>query len=391
MTRNGRGTGNVSPPIVTCCSCITSSSADCTFAGARLISSASTKLPNTGPSSVSKRPVSGRYTRVPMRSAGTRSGVNCTRLKVPPRTEASVFTVSVLARPGTPSSSTWPPASSATSSRSSIASWPTITRLISKSASSSAARGSSERWGGAGGTASIRASPLLTSSNDAAEEAERQRGASDQEQQAAAGDGGGDLPLLLLLSELRAESLVDGLEAARALGRECLAARRARDLLERARVGRDALRRHAAAEPLRAPHLDRALRRAECDGVDRDLRLAGDLCGADWVAARGRRPVREQHDRRGRALLSRCDRLVQDRGGRVDRLAGRGAAVHRHARDRGAHGIAVLRRALQYLRDLVERHHAHVHLAGDRREELEAGTLGGVEPARLDVGCGHRA
>ena len=35
---------------------MTSSSADCTFAGARLISSASRKLPNTGPSSVSKLP-----------------------------------------------------------------------------------------------------------------------------------------------------------------------------------------------------------------------------------------------------------------------------------------------------------------------------------------------
>src|SRR3954452_14367539 len=223
MTRNAVGPGNVSPPIVTCCSCITSSSADCTFAGARLISSARTKLPNTGPSSMSNWPVSGRYTRVPTRSAGTRSGVNCTRLNVPPRTEASVFTVSVLASPGTPSSSTWPPASSETSSRSSIASWPTITRLISKSASSSAARGSSERCpGGGGGTASIRPSPLQTGSNDAAEEAERQRGASDQEQQAAAGDGGGDLPLLLLLSELRAEALVDGLEAAGGPGCECL-------------------------------------------------------------------------------------------------------------------------------------------------------------------------
>ena len=40
-------------PIVTWRSCITSSSADCTFAGARLISSASRKLQKTGPSSVS--------------------------------------------------------------------------------------------------------------------------------------------------------------------------------------------------------------------------------------------------------------------------------------------------------------------------------------------------
>ena len=44
ITRNGRGTGCVSPPIVTWRSCITSSSADCTLAGARLISSASRKL-----------------------------------------------------------------------------------------------------------------------------------------------------------------------------------------------------------------------------------------------------------------------------------------------------------------------------------------------------------
>ena len=41
------------PPIETCRSAITSSSADCTLAGARLISSASTKLANTGPSSTS--------------------------------------------------------------------------------------------------------------------------------------------------------------------------------------------------------------------------------------------------------------------------------------------------------------------------------------------------
>ena len=54
--------------------------------------------------------------RVPTRSAGTRSGVNCRRLKEPPSTSATVLTVSVLARPGTPSSRTWPPASSATSS-----------------------------------------------------------------------------------------------------------------------------------------------------------------------------------------------------------------------------------------------------------------------------------
>src|ERR1044071_1258669 len=52
MTRNGSGTLCVSPAIVTWRSCITSSSALCTFAGARLISSASSRLQNTGPSEV---------------------------------------------------------------------------------------------------------------------------------------------------------------------------------------------------------------------------------------------------------------------------------------------------------------------------------------------------
>src|SRR3954451_11707951 len=82
--------------------------------------------------------------RVPTRSAGTRSGVNWSRLNEPPSTSATVLTVSVLASPGTPSSRTWPPASSATSRRSSMPSWPTITRLTSNSAASSASCASRE-------------------------------------------------------------------------------------------------------------------------------------------------------------------------------------------------------------------------------------------------------
>ena len=57
MTRNGSGIANVSRPMVTWRSCITSSSALCTFAGARLISSASSRLVKTGPSEVSNSPV----------------------------------------------------------------------------------------------------------------------------------------------------------------------------------------------------------------------------------------------------------------------------------------------------------------------------------------------
>ena len=50
MTRNGSGALKVSRPMVTWRSCMTSSSALCTLAGARLISSASTRLAKTGPS-----------------------------------------------------------------------------------------------------------------------------------------------------------------------------------------------------------------------------------------------------------------------------------------------------------------------------------------------------
>src|SRR6266542_890 len=75
--------------------------------------------------------------RVPTTSDGTRSGVNWMRLNEPLSTSASVLMVSVLARPGTPSSSRWPPARSAMKTRSSMASWPTTTRLISNRACSS--------------------------------------------------------------------------------------------------------------------------------------------------------------------------------------------------------------------------------------------------------------
>src|SRR5439155_74587 len=52
--------------------------------------------------------------RVPIRSAGTRSGVNWIRLNSQSMTRAAVLIASVLASPGTPSISTWPRARSAT-------------------------------------------------------------------------------------------------------------------------------------------------------------------------------------------------------------------------------------------------------------------------------------
>ena len=58
-------------------------------------------------------------------SPGIRSGVNCTRLVSTASAAASERTSSVLATPGTPSISTCPPLSRATSSPETAASWPT--------------------------------------------------------------------------------------------------------------------------------------------------------------------------------------------------------------------------------------------------------------------------
>src|SRR5689334_9631324 len=69
--------------------------------------------------------------RVPMRSAGTRSGVNWMRWNSPPIAWARVLIAIVLARPGTPSTSRWPRARRATTIRSSRWSCPTMTFLTS--------------------------------------------------------------------------------------------------------------------------------------------------------------------------------------------------------------------------------------------------------------------
>src|SRR5215204_1998204 len=76
MTRKGSGTLCVSPAIVTWRSCITSSSALCTLAGARLISSARSRCVNTGPSEVRREldPLEGASQRLRERLDGERLG-----------------------------------------------------------------------------------------------------------------------------------------------------------------------------------------------------------------------------------------------------------------------------------------------------------------------------
>src|SRR5947207_11614966 len=168
------------------------------------------------------------------------------RLKLPPSTCASVRTVSVLARPGTPSSSTWPLARRLTSRRSSIASWPTMTRLISYSASSSAARGSSRGWVRSSSSNSVMGSFGCFLLDQAAEPAQGHGGAEEEQDEGAAGEARRDLALLVLGAQERAQALVDVREPARVRGGVRLAARGLCHLGERARVGRDGARLRAA-------------------------------------------------------------------------------------------------------------------------------------------------
>ncbi len=134
-TKNGSGRRCVWPAAVTAYAlCIAWSRAACVFGGARLISSARTTLPKIGPfANLKKRfPVawSSSSSSVPVMSLGIRSGVNCTREKLRSSACATVCTSSVFASPGTPTSSTCPPARSAATRSSTILCWPMIRRPI---------------------------------------------------------------------------------------------------------------------------------------------------------------------------------------------------------------------------------------------------------------------
>ena len=99
-TRNGGPSRRVSPSVVTCRSCIASSSAACVFGGARLISSASRRLAKIGPGRNSKS--DSRWLKIdePVTSDGIRSGVNWMREKSIDATCANERAIRVFARPG---------------------------------------------------------------------------------------------------------------------------------------------------------------------------------------------------------------------------------------------------------------------------------------------------
>ena len=127
---NGACSRYVVPSTVTWRSSMHSSSADWVLGEARLISSPSTMLANTGPGLNSKSRRSWLKALTPVMSLGSRSGVNWTRWTVPSMARASDLASIVLPTPGTSSMSRCPSASS-TARVSRIASgFPSITDSI---------------------------------------------------------------------------------------------------------------------------------------------------------------------------------------------------------------------------------------------------------------------
>src|SRR5438105_3221057 len=108
MTMNGRPSSYETPSIVTCCSCMHSSSAAWVFGEARLISSTSSRFANTGPGRNSNSFERWLKTLTPVTSDGSRSGVNCMREKETSSERASAFASIVFPTPGKSSRIRWP-------------------------------------------------------------------------------------------------------------------------------------------------------------------------------------------------------------------------------------------------------------------------------------------
>src|SRR5690606_17925062 len=104
----GVGTARATPSTVTRPSSMTSSSADCVFGEARLISSASTTEAKIGPSWNSNSRFSWSKIVTPVTSEGSRSGVNWMREWLACTDAASARASEVLPVPGKSSSSRWP-------------------------------------------------------------------------------------------------------------------------------------------------------------------------------------------------------------------------------------------------------------------------------------------
>ena len=104
----------MTPSEVTWCSAIASSIADWVLGVARLISSTSTTLAKSGPGWKTNERRSWSKIESPVASVGWRSGVHWIRENSMPSTLAAIARARIVfAVPGTSSSSTWPPATSA--------------------------------------------------------------------------------------------------------------------------------------------------------------------------------------------------------------------------------------------------------------------------------------
>src|SRR5216683_4375778 len=139
-TRNGRGSGRVSPSTLTWRSSMHSRSADCVRGVARLISSASTTWAKIGPGRNSNSCNRWLKNDTPVTSLGSKSGVNWMRRNGQSSVRATDLASIVLPIPGTSSMSTCPSHSSATSSRSMTSRLPTMTCSILRAARSAIAR-----------------------------------------------------------------------------------------------------------------------------------------------------------------------------------------------------------------------------------------------------------
>src|SRR5579859_1244370 len=115
------------PSMVIWCSSMASSTAAWVRGGMRLTSSASRRSVNSGPRWSEKVLVERLSTLLPMMSAGMRSEVHWTRRNSRSKSRAKLLTTSVLAIPGTPSSSAWPPHRMVSRHWLMRSSWPTMT------------------------------------------------------------------------------------------------------------------------------------------------------------------------------------------------------------------------------------------------------------------------
>lgn len=129
-TIKGEGRSSVWSQMVTFFSSMASRSADCTFGGVRLISSARRIWVNIGHFRMVNSHFCCLYISLPVRSEGRRWGVNDTRLVSSPSTDAKVLIVLVLPSPGTHSRSACPPAKNVIISFLIIVSCPMISLVI---------------------------------------------------------------------------------------------------------------------------------------------------------------------------------------------------------------------------------------------------------------------